>query len=57
MTDCQELRMLQLLQLRILDAIAEVCYRHNIKFYLCGGTLLGAIRHGGFIPWDDDLVY
>lgn len=45
------------LQLRILDilvAFDKVCKEHNLRYYLWAGTMLGAIRHKGFIPWDDD---
>lgn len=45
------------LQLRILDilvAFDKVCREHNLRYYLWAGTMLGAIRHKGFIPWDDD---
>ena len=42
-------------QLQILEDIDELCQKYNIKYYCDSGTLLGAIRHGGYIPWDDDL--
>lgn len=41
--------------IEILDCLVEICERYGLKYYLTGGTLLGAIRHQGFIPWDDDL--
>lgn len=46
---------LKRIELEILTAVHNVCEEHNIAYYLWGGTLLGAIRHGGFIPWDDDI--
>ncbi len=42
-------------QLGVLDVFSEHCRTHDITYYLCAGTLLGAIRHKGFIPWDDDI--
>lgn len=49
------LRNAQLRMLEILIDFDRVCRKHNIKYWLSSGTLLGAVRHGGFIPWDDDL--
>ena len=49
------LRNHQLRMLEMLKYIDGVCKKHNISYWLSSGTLLGAVRHGGFIPWDDDL--
>lgn len=49
------LRKAQLIMLDILKEVDRVCKENEIKYFLIGGSCLGAIRHGGFIPWDDDL--
>ena len=50
-----ELRGVQLKQLEIMDAIHALCVKHGIRYYLIGGSALGAVRHKGFIPWDVDI--
>lgn len=40
---------------QILMYVDALCRKHNLRYWVCGGTLLGTIRHGGFIPWDDDI--
>lgn len=49
------LRQSQLVMLRMLKILDHICRNNNIEYFLIGGSLLGAIRHQGFIPWDDDL--
>jgi lipopolysaccharide cholinephosphotransferase len=49
-----ELRGLQLRELDLLRYFRDFCDKHDITYYVCGGCLIGALRYGGFIPWDDD---
>lgn len=51
----EELRKLQLTQLEILKYVDEFCNEHKLRYSIAYGTLLGAARHNGYIPWDDDL--
>ena len=49
------LKELQDIEFAILKAFRDFCDENKLRYYLCGGTLIGAIRHKGFIPWDDDI--
>ena len=50
------LRQIQLRELSILVEFDRVCRNHGIDYWLDSGNLIGAVRHGGFIPWDDDIA-
>lgn len=50
-----QLREVQQKELQILLEIDRICRKHSLTYYLIGGSALGALRHGGFIPWDDDV--
>lgn len=51
----ENLRKMQLKMLELLLYFKSFCEQHQLKFYLCGGCLIGTIRHKGFVPWDDDI--
>lgn len=53
--DGSSLRRMQMRMLEMLQVIDAICRRHDIAYWLSGGSLIGAMRHQGFIPWDDDL--
>jgi lipopolysaccharide cholinephosphotransferase len=51
----EQMKQISAIQLQIMDQVHEICCKHGITYYMIAGTLLGAVRHGGFIPWDLDI--
>jgi lipopolysaccharide cholinephosphotransferase len=51
----EQIRAIQLKSLEIFDYLKAFCDEHGLLIYFCGGCCIGALRHGGFIPWDDDV--
>jgi len=48
-------RKIQLIELEILNEFDRICKKYGLQYFLTAGTAIGAVRHGGFIPWDDDI--
>jgi len=52
-----EMKKIWSIELDLARKLKEVCEKYHLRFYMQAGTLLGAVRHQGFIPWDDDMDF
>ena len=50
-----EMKQVWLVQIDLLSKLDKICDKHNLTWFIDGGSLLGTIRHGGYVPWDDDI--
>ena len=50
-------RELQLTELELIRRFVHICEKENLTYFMLGGTMLGAVRHNGYIPWDDDADF
>lgn len=57
MREIKTIEELQAILMNIALEFHRICQKHNITYYMLGGTMLGAVRHEGFIPWDDDMDF
>ena len=54
-TENSGMHRLQTVNLEMIKLFTEICRKYDLTYFALGGTLLGAVRHQGFIPWDDDV--
>jgi len=55
MRKIEDINELRQIQMGILDHVHQFCEAHGLRYFLSSGTLIGAVRHQGYIPWDDDI--